>query len=257
MTTNRPQSESKRASRERIAAERARQKAAERKREQRLRLAVAAGVILVVGAIAAAVIITNNQRESEANKGALPQGVSQVGGGVEVGSVDSPVLDLWEDFQCPSCRSFEQTTGSTVDQLRDEGKVKVVYHPLSFLDTNLGNDSSSRAAAASGCAADQDAFVAYHRTVYANQPEKEGTGFTDEQLLDFGKQAGITGAKYDAFESCVKAGTYDDWVTQVAKSGVDNQINKTPTVVLDGKRLDVNQLTPEGITAAVEAAGQS
>jgi protein-disulfide isomerase len=256
VTTNRPAGESKRASRDRIAAERAKQKAAERRRERMVRVVVAAIVVAIVAGIAAAVIISNADKQQEVNTGALPRGVTEVGGGVPAGSVDAPVLDLWEDFQCPACRDFEQASGATIEKLIDDGSVKVVYHPLSFLDQNLGNDSSRRAAAAAGCAADQGAYPAFHRTVYANQPEREGAGFTDEQLIDFGRQAGITGSAFGTFQSCVQAGTYDKWAQQVAQSGVDNQITQTPTVKLDSKQLSGEQLTPAGLTAAVEAAAR-
>ena len=73
------------------------------------------------------------------------------------------------------------------------GTARIVYYPLSFLDRQLGNDSSLRAANAAGCAQDAGAFAAYHDTVFANQPEREGDGYTDEELLQFGRDAGIEG----------------------------------------------------------------
>ena len=71
-----------------------------------------------------------------------------------------PTLDLYEDFQCPICAEFEQRFGADITSLAEKGQVKLVYHTLSFLDDNLRNDSSNRAANAAACAADQDKFLA-------------------------------------------------------------------------------------------------
>ena len=55
----------------------------------------------------------------------------------------APTLDVFEDFQCPACKLFEDQMGATVASLAREGKVKAVYHIKTFLDDTLGNDSSS------------------------------------------------------------------------------------------------------------------
>ena len=55
-------------------------------------------------------------------------------------SGDGPVeVDLWEDFQCPSCKAFEAQFGETLRDKVDSGDVTMTIHPLSFLDQNLGN----------------------------------------------------------------------------------------------------------------------
>ena len=132
--------------------------------------------------------------------------------------------------------------------------ITAVYYPLTFLDANLGNDSSLRAASASGCAADAGAFGKFHATVYANQPKQEGEGYTDAQLLQFGKDAGITGEAYSTFETGVEDVTYRDWTQVVEKSQASRNVTSTPTVFVNGEELPREDYTAEGLKKAVENA---
>ena len=71
--------------------------------------------------------------------------------------------------------------------------VAVCINSIAFVDTNLKNDSSTRAANAVACASDAGKFLEYHSAVFAAQPVKEGDGYTDAQLTEFATTAGITG----------------------------------------------------------------
>lgn len=201
---------------------------------QRTRNILFTVVIVVVLAIGIAVWAAN--RTTTNRDAAAPAGVD-ADLGVPVGTATSPVVDIYEDFQCPICKVFEDNVGSTFQQLADDGETRVVYHIMSFLDNNLRNDSSTRAANAAGCAQDQGVFPAYHHEVFANQPANEGDGFTDEQLLSFGESAGVPDMA--AFEACVTNLTFADWVARVERLGEDAQISGTPTVLLNGNRLDL------------------
>jgi protein-disulfide isomerase len=233
-----------------MAAERAAQQAAEQRRERVVRIGIIVGVLAMVVGVTALVWWNNRL----ADQFPRPAGTNEAGG-VVVGT--GPVeVAIWEDFQCPACKLFEDSTGETITELIDGDDINAVYYPLSFLDANLGNDSSTRAANASGCAADAGKFKAFHDIVYANQPEVEGTGYTDEQLKDFGAQAGIEGDAKATFDACVDDLKYSEWVRLVGKSGRDAGITSTPTVQVDGEELPREDYTPDGLKAAVEAAAQ-
>jgi protein-disulfide isomerase len=70
--------------------------------------------------------------------------------------------------------------------------------------------------------------------VFANQPATEGAGYSQQQLLDFGTKAGITGAAYTTFESCVKNATYADWAGNSYQAFQDAGVPGTPTAYLNG-----------------------
>ena len=152
-------------------------------------------VVLVLAAVITAVILgSRDKTEATTSGGAtLPKNVAAMGAGLVVNPdapANVPTLDLYEDFQCPVCARFEDIFGLQIVDLVKANQVKLVAHPLSFLDDNLRNDSSNRAANAASCAADADKFLQYHAATFQGQPKNEGTGYSDAQLKTFATQAG-------------------------------------------------------------------
>jgi len=141
-----------------------------------------------------------------------------------------PVLDIYEDFQCPVCAQFEKLQGDYIESLISAKKATVVYHTLSFL-----GPESVNAANAAACSADQGKFLQYHRALYANQPQ-ENTGVRSTDVLGvLGQAAGIMSKK---FTSCVNDMAYQGWVNNVAAAGAKANVNSTPTVFINGKEID-------------------
>jgi protein-disulfide isomerase len=208
------------------------QDAARARRTRYIMIAVVVAVVLAIGIS----VLASNRTSSDTNASA-PAGVLD-DLGVPVGTATSPVLDIYEDFQCPVCAALEHNVGAAVAQMAADGDVLVVYHIMSFLDINLSNDSSTRAANAAGCAQDQGVFEAYHDQVFANQPA-EGVGYTDDQLITFGANAGVS--DMTAFRDCVTSETYADWVAQVERRAEDDQIHGTPTLLINGTQFDASQ----------------
>src|SRR5207245_188124 len=90
--------------RDRLREERARQAAAERRRAGIVRIGLVGIVILAVAVVGFLVVHSRQSRGVTA--GAIPKGVTSTMG-YPFGSVGAPVLDVWEDFQCPNCGAFE------------------------------------------------------------------------------------------------------------------------------------------------------
>ncbi len=105
--------------------------------------------------------------------------------------VTKPILDVYEDFQCPACRAFEKSDGAVIQQLADQGKVKVVYYPFTIFSGQPQLANSVRAWAAAKCAP-PGRWVKYHNALYANQPAQTTSGgFPVSQLIRLGKDVGI------------------------------------------------------------------
>jgi protein-disulfide isomerase len=222
--------------------------------------------VLVVVAVVVAVALgargsgtaTPAASSSGASASALPVGATGPGGGIVVNPgkarAGAPTLDLYEDFQCPICGQLEKLFGAQIRSMAAAGDIKLVTHTMSFLDDNLKNDSSLRAASAAACAADAGRFGPYHDAVYAGQPAKEGQGYTDAQLEAFAKTAGITGSALGTWQQCVKSGQHTAYVKAVQTQSEKDGVFGTPTLKLNGKVLDLQKLTPEYLTAQVKAA---
>jgi protein-disulfide isomerase len=231
------QGSGKRAARDRLASERAAQAQADRRKRQTSNIVIVVVVVLVAALIIGyAWYASQDEGPTDA---ALPALVEEPGGGVVFG--DGPVeVDLWEDFQCPGCKSFEQANGELLKQRLADGDITMTVHPLSFLDTNLGNTSSVAAASAFGCAADvgEQEALDFHLTVYANQPAENAgqEAWSTEDLIGWGNDVGIEG---DDWETCVTDQTYAGWVEQVATSQGSEGITSTPTVFVDGEEFTI------------------
>ena len=115
-------------------------------------------------------------------------------------------VDVYEDFLCPICGTFEKKYGDQLRQHVEAGDLKIRYHVLPLLVRLSDPEGYSRDSAnAAVCAADAGKFPEYHDSLYAKQPEENGAGYTIAQLVQLGTDLGITG---DAFKTCVESGTY-------------------------------------------------
>ena len=93
------------------------------------------GMVALVVVVGAGITIFNNTSKKAA---VIPSAASVKDGyGIVFNGDLTPVIDVWEDFQCPACGSFEEASGSAIQGLIDAGKVRVEYRPTIFLDKNL------------------------------------------------------------------------------------------------------------------------
>ncbi len=250
--------ESARTTREKAAAARAESMRVEKARQRRVNLLIGGALLVVIGLIVGGVVFASNQNAASSGltlpaadpNAALPTTVlpstADQPYGVPYGTAapTKSTVQVWEDFQCPVCAQFEAAQGAAMQQLAADGKIYLVYRPASFLDRSLPQSdlSSARAVSAWGCAIDAGVGAEYHGLVFANQPAKEGDGYTDAQLLGFGTDAGLSGAAYDTFAGCVNAHTYLGWAANSAQAFHDDGVAQTPTVLLDGTEIPSDQL---------------
>ena len=246
--------------REKAAEARAAQQSAEKRRERTIRIVGAIGVLVVVVLIIGVAVFSRLSGGDSANGGrdlpdvnpnaALPTGVlgpdSEYPFGVPFGTAPdtAPVLQLWEDFQCPACGTLEEINGAGIKELATTGQVQLILRPTTFLDRNLRNTSSAEATAAWGCAIDAGKTGEYQKVVFANQPT-EGAGYTTEQLIGFGEQAGITGEQFDAFSQCVTDGRYLGWAVNSTAEFNAAGVPGTPTGYLNGQELQGGTLADQ------------
>jgi protein-disulfide isomerase len=123
----------------------------------------------------------------------------------------------------------------------------MVYHPLGYLDRLSTTRYSSRAAAASACAADQGRFKEYKDALFANQPEEGGPGLTDGELARLGHVAGI---EDNGFARCIDSAVYLPWAEYVTARAVARGVSGTPSVYVQGRPVPAD---PGAISTAVAA----
>jgi protein-disulfide isomerase len=158
--------------------------------------------------------------------------------------VKTPVLDVYEDFQCPICDTFEKVNGATAQKLARQGQVRVIYHPFTiFLGEQPAQDNSVRAWAAAQCVP-AGSWMRYHNLLYSNQPsERTQNGFPVSLLLALGRKIGLTSA---SFTHCVSSQTYAPQAVPLSEQIIKGGINSTPTVKLNGTTVSNATLVQPG-----------
>lgn len=255
------------------AQARAEAEAAERRRERLVRIVGGIAVlVVVVGLLAVGFLAGRDKGDDTAATPAptpdasapMPRDVQSSTYGWAYGTgwtaaneAKLPTLELWEDFQCPGCKALEEAVGPQIAQLGSTGVVKLLYRPATFLDANPGlkiPNSSARATAAWGCAIDAGKGLEYHSTIFANQPT-EGDGYSDESLVAFASDAGISGDALTTFTTCFDNGTYLPWSANSNQAFQDAGVGGTPTGYLNGVELNGSDLADiEGLKQKIAAA---
>ncbi|HEY8481311.1 MAG TPA: thioredoxin domain-containing protein [Spirillospora sp.] len=246
-----------RSARERLAAERKRQAA--RQRQRRLLAIVLGSVVAVAVVVVGTVLIIDYQRKqgrAEVYRGALAPLSRQDDGAIVMAQpgVDKPVLEIFEDFQCPVCKEFEEASGKTVLQLAHEGKAKVVYRPFHLFGQQKDpiRINSLRAAEAALCVP-ADKWISYQKALFRFQPAEGREGFSPDDLVKWGRDIGVTDPN---FEKCVREEQKKPQVDAMTNYALQQRgVQGTPTVFLDGKELDSAQfMNPAALRATVDAA---
>lgn len=265
MSTSSNGKDSKKTTREKAAAARAAAEAEQRRRDNLIRIVGGVVILVLVAGIIFFAVKGSQNNSNSASGGAgttivndakIPTGTNSSSSGLPWAvpvntAAGKPTLSIWEDFQCPICGEFDKANGPTLEKWVTEGKINLVWRLATFIDNNYAKTSpnpysSYRASMAYGCSIDAGKGEAYRTLVFNNQPATEGDGWTNQQLLDFGKQVGITGDAYTTFEKCFNDQTYGQWVTNNVVTFNNDQIPGTPTLFLNGKEVPssaINDMT--------------
>jgi protein-disulfide isomerase len=208
----------------------------QQRRERRRNLLVIGAVVVAIAIIAVVMVVV--QSKSDTTGDVATDTPSNLTGtyNVEIGDSSAPTtVKVYEDFQCPVCASFEQVTSQKLQQAVADGKVKVDYHMVAFLDRASTTDYSSRAlnaAMAVLSTAGPDAFLKFHGIAYANQPAEGSAGVPDSTLVDWAVQAGADKAEVTPL---IDGNVYHQWVVNATDQMSKDHVTGTPTIFINGK----------------------
>jgi protein-disulfide isomerase len=142
----------------------------------------------------------------------------------------------FSDFQCPFCLRASPTLKQVRQTYGD--KVRIVWkdfpltqiHPQAFKASEAGH-----------CAGEQGKFWEYHDKLFASQQALQ-----PESLKQYAKDMGMDAAKFDA---CLDSAKYAERVRDGVSAGAQLGVNSTPTLYVNGRRLEGAQ--PYDVIAAV------
>ncbi|HEY5902835.1 MAG TPA: thioredoxin domain-containing protein [Anaerolineales bacterium] len=192
-----------------------------RRAEQRSRMIVIAGVVLVAVAFAVLLIAPNFTPLGEvrtAESFTRPQA-----DGNAAGDPNAPIkMEEFSDFQCPVCeRFYKETERQLMETYVATGKVYFVYRSFGEF---IGPESKA-AAEAAYCAGDQNKFWEMHDIIFANQTGENVGNFTDRRLIAFAEKIGLD---MGAFRSCFNGHKYANQVAKDRADGLATGMQGTP-----------------------------
>lgn len=196
-------------------------------------IGVSIAVVVVLVAIGGLVVFLNNQATAP---GVAPKSdiINEETGAISFGDGEDEV-DTFVDFMCPICGDFESQYGEELQTAAANNQITLNIHPVSILDRYSQNTKySTRAASAMYCVAAEapDSALAFFNALFTNQPEENSVGLSDDELASLADQAGAGAAA-----KCIADGTYKNFV---ASQTTSHDIKGTPTVEVNGKRLDLS-----------------
>ncbi|MET9883977.1 thioredoxin domain-containing protein [Streptomyces sp. NPDC006430] len=253
----------KAAARERLRAEREKQAKKDKVRRQFIVAGAVVAVLALAGGIGYAVVQANQPGEwdkaAKAELVAPKNTTGENGTTVVIGKADAKkTLELYEDARCPICSTFEQGVGPQIKKDLDAGKYKLQYVGATFLDKAFSGSGSKNALSALGAALNvsPEAFLDYKSALYSkeNHPEEKDDKFSkDDYLLKIADE--VPALKGNAeFKKAVENGTYNRWAIEMSKTFEKSGVTGTPSLKMDGKKVEIQKMTPEDFTASVDKA---
>ncbi|GAA4571781.1 thioredoxin domain-containing protein [Planotetraspora kaengkrachanensis] len=147
-----------------------------------------------------------------------------------------PVLEVYEDFQCPVCQEFERGNGKVAREAVLRGEIVLLIHPMTIFSESPMHENSHRALSASLCVTDPAKWLAYHDALYAGQPEETQVGgFAVPELVALAEKTGIPTGD---FADCITSDETSDKADEMSRTALMKAVQGTPTVRIDGQDID-------------------
>jgi len=228
------------------ASRRERLRAAQVAQHKRRRIRVIAAAGVAVGAVVVIMAMLWSSFGGSSPKAAdRPPNATAASDGIVVNpgvaAAGAPVVGLYLDYQCSHCIEFEEKFGFTMNEMSNKGEIQLINHTKVFLDKGDNNGLSHKAAMAAACADVAGVYKDYHQRIVASA--RSGP-YTDELLRnELPTASGLTGDKLKAFQACYDNKTMLGWVNGVEEASAKAGVTSTPTLMVNGKPLDLNTLT--------------
>ena len=219
-------------------------------------VSIVVAAIVIAGAIVYVVGYKNSPSQNQNSTSTSTIPVSQPWTtDVVLGSSTAPVtLIEYGDYQCPYCAMFNsQIEPALKVSYVQTGKLKIIFRDIAF----LGSESEAAGQAAL-CAADQNKFWPYHDLLYQsklndfNNKGSEDDGFYNRKFfVGLAQQLNLN---ITDFESCYDSGKYAQTVKNDTNLALQQGINSTPSIFINGEELQPGLLPFSSYQQAIESA---
>lgn len=213
----------------------------------KINIAIVAGLVLLLGAVIAVIVAvsSSNGGTDDGTSGALDPALIENADSHALTDPADPRATVVEflDFECPGCAGLEPTMQELRADYGDEVRFVVRYFPLD------SHPQAIPAAVAAEAAAQQGEFAAMYERLFATQREWAG----DDSAPDFFRElADELGLDLDEYDDAVADPATEERVLADRADAIELGLQSTPTVIVDGELVQLQQLTD--VRDAIDAA---
>jgi len=134
------------------------------------------------------------------------------------------------DYQCTFCAKFHnEIREQIIKNFVDSGKINFIFKDY-IVNDNATDRSSTKAAEASYCAAEQDKYWDYHAKLYDNWGGERTGWITDDSLKQFARNIQI--ADIEKFSNCIQSNKYLNVVQNNDNVARSMGLTGTPSFIL-------------------------
>lgn len=209
------------------------------RKERNKKLVAVVGVVLVICAIVAFAVISTSggskgPSDAQRPKATVTDNVLVIGNNPDAATK----VVVFEDFLCPYCREFEESSRDFLHEYARKGKVVVEYRPFQLLQDPYSARSLNAYAAVLTHGTPLQALK-FHDLLFDKQPYETASKKPDiDQLTKWAKSVGA-----DSAEVIKAIKTPDEaFATAARKAAEDAKIQGTPTVLVNGQQLQGNSV---------------
>lgn len=212
----------------------------ERQRKRVLNLAIIGGVSLIVIGFFA-YLASRPVEIIEVASRSFPVPVD----GLVIGEPDAPVLvEVYEDFQCPSCASFTENLEERILQnFVYNGTARFQFHNFAFIGQESLNASN-----AAMCANEQDRFWDFQAILFANQVGENQGAFSSRRIEAMAESLGLD---MESWRACYDEQRYETAILDDVADGRSRGVTGTPTVFVEGVQVPADY---QSISSAITLA---
>lgn len=237
-------------------AERIAKQSAKDNRTRNILIAVIAVVVIAIAGVAFALVKESQKTALSEFEGETPA-VADLRGGIPFGGSDaaagetngdSPTVDVYADFHCPACASFDQVNAEELRTLITSGDATVVYHPVNILD-NSGNGTGYSTVAANAfievAEGQPDLALEFMETLFAMQPD--GPGYDVAEIASIAQEVGVSDDVTAKFEDA----RFTEWIEAARQQAGRDGMTATPTIAFDGTIEEFDWTVPGAISERI------
>lgn len=140
------------------------------------------------------------------------------------------VIEAYEDYLCPFCRRFFETTESQLMSAYGN-RIRFVFHDL---PNEQVHPFATKAAEAARCAGDQGKYWEMHDLLYSRQSD---WGYKSDSPAYFKRYAAELGLDATAFNACLDGETHRREVLLDLDAARQKGVSGTPTFFVNGQRI--------------------